>query len=411
MKIIQDFIPIARNRRGFKMTPEWITVHETGNPSRGANAAMHARYIKSPAAVNAPVSWHYTVDDREIWQHIPIDEVAWHAGDGASGPGNRRSIGVEICINADGDFEQAKRNAQWLIAHLMAITGIDEVVQHNRWNGSDCPRTIRSTGWREFLAGINPTMEDKVHAFQRAYGLTVGEITHETVEKARQVQPVLDHIMKNAPQAYIVRSIRDIMYVAIDPLQLRYEDLSRRPTRTEHVGKASYINGPFFFPGDRPIWMLAQDGKKIYDVKGWDYRLGSKGTFAIYKNGNVGIANMYSMADVSTTHLAVQGYNLDAQSTGSKSIDESISKQSFDAGVGRRTGRTAIAWHPVQSKVYILSGTGTPQDIVNAAIDLGCVNNGRPQGIGLDGGSRHAFKVNGTVIHNGGSTQEHILYF
>lgn len=95
------------------------------------------------------------MDDHEIYHHIPDNEKAWHAGDGSLGTGNLHSIGIELCVNADGDFEQTKKNAAWLVAKLMKDNSIPigNVVQHNHWSGKNCPQTIRETGtWDAFLA-------------------------------------------------------------------------------------------------------------------------------------------------------------------------------------------------------------------------------------------------------------------
>ena len=133
----------------------YITIHETGNAAKGADAAAHGAYLDSAAGEDDLVSWHYTVDDHAIVQHLPDYETAYHAGDGKDGPGNATSIAVEICVNAGGDFEAAKANAAALVRLLMEEHGIhiDHVVQHNRWNGKDCPKTIRATpgGWEAFL--------------------------------------------------------------------------------------------------------------------------------------------------------------------------------------------------------------------------------------------------------------------
>lgn len=154
--IQEDFIPAGRKNRPGKSNPdEYITIHETGNFSKGADAAAHASYLKSDSAANKYVSWHYTVDDHAIVQHIPDGETAYHAGDGKDGPGNNTSIGIEICVNPDGDFDKAKENAASLVRLLVDEHGIDiaHVVQHNHWNGKDCPYTIRHTGtWDAFLA-------------------------------------------------------------------------------------------------------------------------------------------------------------------------------------------------------------------------------------------------------------------
>ena len=146
-----------KNRPGRDTNPDtYITIHETGNAAKGADAAAHGAYLDSAAGEDALVSWHYTVDDHAIVQHLPDYETAYHAGDGKAGPGNTTSIGIEICVNAGGDFEAAKANAAALVRLLMEEHGIplDNVVQHNRWNGKDCPKTIRATAgaWEAFLA-------------------------------------------------------------------------------------------------------------------------------------------------------------------------------------------------------------------------------------------------------------------
>ena len=149
-----------KNRPGRDTNPDtYITIHETGNAAKGADAAAHGAYLDSAAGEDDLVSWHYTVDDHAIVQHLPDYETAYHAGDGKAGPGNTTSIGIEICVNAGGDFAQAQANAAALVRLLMEEHGIDieHIVQHNHWNGKDCPKTIRSTpgAWEAFLVLCN----------------------------------------------------------------------------------------------------------------------------------------------------------------------------------------------------------------------------------------------------------------
>ncbi|WP_313429979.1 N-acetylmuramoyl-L-alanine amidase [Siminovitchia terrae] len=155
MNIIQRIIPKGQKnqRPGFSMTPKYITVHQTANKSKGANAEMHARYLLNGGGGRV-VGWHFTVDDHYIYQHLPCNESGWHAGDG-SGPGNRQSIGIEICENVDGDFQKAVKNAQWLIMKLMTDHGIsaDCVVPHKHWSGKNCPSTLL-LGWQTFKDGL-----------------------------------------------------------------------------------------------------------------------------------------------------------------------------------------------------------------------------------------------------------------
>lgn len=158
--IRQDFIPQGRNNRpGYPLTVSFITIHDTANPNAGADAANHATYLKSDTAANIPASWHFTVDDGEIYQHLPLSENGWHAGDGGAGTGNRQSIGIEICENSDGNRPQAEENAAWLTAKLLRDynLSISAVKQHNYWSQTkDCPHILRARagGWDEFLAKV-----------------------------------------------------------------------------------------------------------------------------------------------------------------------------------------------------------------------------------------------------------------
>ncbi len=151
MTLETKLIPPGQANRPDARKVDYITIHETGNTNKGADADTHAVYLDSTVD---KISWHYTVDDKKAVQHIPDGETAWHSGTTA---GNRTSIGIEICVNSDGDFEAALKNAAELVRSLLATHGltIDRVVQHNHWNGKNCPQTIRESGrWNEFLSMV-----------------------------------------------------------------------------------------------------------------------------------------------------------------------------------------------------------------------------------------------------------------
>jgi len=158
MNIVPDFIPEGRpNRPGLKLLgPRFITIHSTANTNPGADALAHARYLKSDRAASLPVSWHFTVDDTRIVQHLPLDEIGWHAGDGRDGPGNRSSIGIELC--EVGDQVRVEANAAALVTDLLQRfkLPVSAVVQHHHWSGKNCPRTLRSRpgGWEHFIFSI-----------------------------------------------------------------------------------------------------------------------------------------------------------------------------------------------------------------------------------------------------------------
>jgi N-acetylmuramoyl-L-alanine amidase len=152
-----DLIKKAK-RPGYAMKPEYITIHQTGNTSKGANAEMHNRYVHNVAP---NPSWHYTVDDKEIYQHLPLNENGWHASDGTNGAGNRKSVGIEICVNKDGNLAKAEANAAWLAAKLIKEVGSLKpfpacMKQHYDWSKKNCPAQIRGrkNGWAGFLAAV-----------------------------------------------------------------------------------------------------------------------------------------------------------------------------------------------------------------------------------------------------------------
>lgn len=155
MKIRQQLVASRAKTWGEGSACTSITVHETANTSRGANAAAHAN-LQSRGNVR-DASWHYQVDDTEIVQSFPDTVKCWHAG---SSTGAANSIAIEICVNSDGDYAKALANAAWLVAHLRKKHGLDrkDVKQHHTWTGKNCPTKLRASGdWSTFVASTDPT--------------------------------------------------------------------------------------------------------------------------------------------------------------------------------------------------------------------------------------------------------------
>ena len=155
-EIKTKLIPInTAARSGYVLKPKYITIHNTANTSVGAGAENHAIYMQG-SGKNSTASYHYVVDDKEIYRLLPDNEVAWHAGDGEYGTGNRQSLAIEICENVDGNLLNATNNAVELTAYLMKLYSIplSNVMQHNHWSGKNCPNRIRKGepyNWQTFL--------------------------------------------------------------------------------------------------------------------------------------------------------------------------------------------------------------------------------------------------------------------
>jgi N-acetylmuramoyl-L-alanine amidase CwlA len=151
-------------RSGYVLKPKYITLHNTANTGVGADAENHAIYMQG-SGKNSTASYHYVVDDKEIYRLLPDDEVAWHAGDSENGVGNRQSLAIEICENVDGNLLNATNNAVELTAYLMRLYNIplSNVVQHNYWSGKDCPNRIRKGepySWQTFLNKVQVALNE-----------------------------------------------------------------------------------------------------------------------------------------------------------------------------------------------------------------------------------------------------------
>ena len=130
---------------------KYIVIHETANTNKGANAQAHANLQSRGNSRSA--SWHYQVDDKQVIQSFDDNAQCWHAGNSKY---NKESIGIEICVNSDGNYLKAVENAIELVKYLMKKYNIpaSNVIQHNTASGKDCPRYLRAGNkgitWNKF---------------------------------------------------------------------------------------------------------------------------------------------------------------------------------------------------------------------------------------------------------------------
>lgn len=172
----------ARKRMA-PMRPTYITVHSTYNQVRGADARAHARGLYTGNHLSTHnslgyLAWHFTVDDRTIYQSLPCNETGEHAD--YNGPGNRNSIGIEMCENPDGSWTRTMDRTARFVAALMKEYGIplERVVPHQHWRmirysdgkdlgHKDCPHLLMDGGkpgakWQAF--------QRKIAAYRRQLG-------------------------------------------------------------------------------------------------------------------------------------------------------------------------------------------------------------------------------------------------
>ena len=171
-----DMVP--RGTHGRKvvrpMRPQYITIHSTQNYTAGAE--RHSLALKRGALRSGKrpggnrigyLIWHFTVDDSVAIQHMPVTEQGEHAD--FAGPGNRLSIGIEMCENRGNNLSTTIERTAMLTAKLMHENGIplSRVVPHYHWPragknppNKNCPHFLMDNGrpgakWRAFQARVN----------------------------------------------------------------------------------------------------------------------------------------------------------------------------------------------------------------------------------------------------------------
>jgi N-acetylmuramoyl-L-alanine amidase CwlA len=142
-KVIVDILPKGKVIPNVLMVNNFITIHNTGNI--GAPAKNNHNYMKNCNKHGERIaSWHFTVDDKEIYQAAPANMRCYHAG---TSRGNNTSIGIEICQFNDKERQRkAYMNAIELVKILMKYYNLsaDKVRQHYEWSKKDCPQWLRS---------------------------------------------------------------------------------------------------------------------------------------------------------------------------------------------------------------------------------------------------------------------------
>ena len=110
--------------------------------------------------------WHYSVDQSMAVQHLPTNEQGEHAD--FDGPGNRYSIGIEMCENQGNSRSKTIDRTAKLTAYLMHRHSIslNNVVPHYHWKRKglskphkNCPHYLLDNGkpgkkWRWYQGRV-----------------------------------------------------------------------------------------------------------------------------------------------------------------------------------------------------------------------------------------------------------------
>lgn len=156
-EIVEALLTPGRGGRpGHKIVPRALVVHWTANTKAGANALANRNYFENHP--EHKVSAHYVVDDHCVVRCVPESEVAYHVGARRYKAGiqallgdypNATTIGMEICVNADGDFGRTYQNAVALAGWIMRRYGwgVDRLFRHFDITGKNCPAFFVDDRW------------------------------------------------------------------------------------------------------------------------------------------------------------------------------------------------------------------------------------------------------------------------
>jgi N-acetylmuramoyl-L-alanine amidase len=147
LNLHQDLIPPGKFGRIPNRTfssERFLTIHSTEVTQGFADARHFARRLRTGEETSTDrrsrtgyKTWHFTVDSSSVIQHLPTNEQGDHAD--FSGPGNRSSIGIEMCENIGADFSSTKDRATRLIAYLCVSEHIPEKNLRMHWHWGQQP--------------------------------------------------------------------------------------------------------------------------------------------------------------------------------------------------------------------------------------------------------------------------------
>lgn len=162
MLTVKEMLLTNHNRPHKKILKlKGVVVHSTANPASGADAIANRNYFNTcPRACSA----HYIVDDKTIINCVPEDEIAYHVGAtkytsiGQALIENNHSpnfflVGIEMCVNSDGNFSITREKAIKLLSRLLSKYhfSINDLYRHYDITGKDCPKMLLPDSlWLEF---------------------------------------------------------------------------------------------------------------------------------------------------------------------------------------------------------------------------------------------------------------------
>ena len=253
LKYLINHIPKSSpyNRRpGLSMSALYVTIHSTGNLN--STARDERAWLTNPSNFRV-ASWHICVDEKEAIEAIPLNEVAYHAGNHA---GNYSSIGIEICES--GNRTKTLENAVELTVELLQQYGwgVDKLRRHYDWSGKVCPRIMSGNnwaGWEQFKVDVeNKLKRGEDRMFKDINDAWYPSIIEEAAKEGLisgysdgTVRPKENLTFERFVYILMRYRRRDIHQKSISDMVARWKDSIVLITKTKTDGKLSFGSGSF----------------------------------------------------------------------------------------------------------------------------------------------------------------------
>lgn len=181
---------------------KYIVIHDTGNKSTGANARAHFNYFNGG---NRNSSADCFIDDKEVlWINNYEKYYSWHCGDGKGKNGitNNNSIGIELCVNKDGDYNKAFNNLTEETARIAKELNIplENIVRHFDASGKICPASMSGNNWekwKQFKSEVKEKLKPSVNPIVEYTSINdiVWELNHRGI--VEDTKGMIDEMQKN----------------------------------------------------------------------------------------------------------------------------------------------------------------------------------------------------------------------
>jgi N-acetylmuramoyl-L-alanine amidase CwlA len=439
---------------------KYIVLHWTANTNKGANAKANRNYFNTFREGNN-TSAHYIVDDSNIIQCLEDLHVGYHVGakkyttfgqsirEGTVNSPNMYTLGIEMCVNSDGDFNKMYQNTVELVALLLKKHGltIENITTHNKITGKDCPNfmltdielnkfkqevlmmitpkvskqgivTASSLNVRESNSAIAKVVktiakDTKVNILEEKDGwYKIGESQWVSAKYVKLVDEKVDVKpveIKVTPTPMGINYIyKDNKVAEVNPLDMKIivADKPANKVVARNLCTSGYQTYDAVYENGKktnrlksvPLGILVSDGKIISNRQphvGFGNIKYPAGTLIVHNDTSVEIKSIVNIDNEKNVKFAVSGVSILPKI---RMVEEGFCKRKSIDGivrdfsdVGRLTSRICVGFNSKKNKIMIVAmlsaNIGMAQTIMK---ELGC-----DYAISEDGGGSTIFVVDG----------------